>query len=279
MAEHTNIAWCDSTFNPWIGCTQVSPGCDLCYAKTLMDDRLGKARWGVGQPRVRTTTSLWRQPLLWEREHQAFELAHGHRRRVFCASLADVFDNEVPEQWRFDLVKLIAATPHLDWLLLTKRIGNAQEMLDDAMLDLSNGSFGWTRESALGNVWLGATFVDQAEWDRDVYKLIGVPAAVRFVSLEPMLGRIVMDPALITRIEGGSQHGQRFIDWVIVGGESGFPSRPMQIAWPRSVRDQCAAAGVPFFYKQWGGSRPRPKLELLDGVLHQAWPQTAGVVA
>lgn len=100
MAKKTGISWTDSTFNPWIGCTKVSPGCDHCYAGALMDTRWGQVRWGDGQERRRTSPSNWRQPLQWDREYETFASAHGgRRRRVFCASLADVFDPEVPDAW------------------------------------------------------------------------------------------------------------------------------------------------------------------------------------
>ena len=137
MSENTKIEWADSTFNPWIGCTKVGPGCDHCYAEALMDKRWHKVQWGSGQQRARTSAANWKQPLLWEREHEAFALMHGRRRRVFCASLADVFDNEAPIQWRVDLFALIERTPHLDWLILTKRVGNVQRM----MIDVAHGLF------------------------------------------------------------------------------------------------------------------------------------------
>lgn len=158
MAEKTGISWTDSTFNPWIGCTKVGPGCDLCYAEALMDKRWHRVQWGSG--------ANWKQPLLWEKEHEAFMLAHGRRRRVFCASLADVFDNEAPPQWRGELWALVKATPHLDWLILTKRIGNVAGMAP--------------AEGLPSNVWLGATMVNQPEWDRDARKLLAVDASVRY---------------------------------------------------------------------------------------------------
>lgn len=265
--EHTAISWCDSTFNPWIGCTKVSPACDHCYAERLMDTRLGRVQWGAGQARKRTSAATWRQPLAWERDWENFLTLHGRRRRVFCASLADVFDNEVDPQWRADLFALINATPHLDWLLLTKRIGNAAGMLAVTP--------GWLPP----NVWLGATICNQAEADRDIPKLLALPARVRFLSIEPMLG-----PVNLTRIPMGdtcaseccgnwrldvlkgasycgeaerdprdeSDEADSRIDWVICGGESGPQARPMHPDWVRSLRDQCAAAGVPFHFKQWG---------------------------
>jgi protein gp37 len=249
MAEKTGIAWTDSTFNPWIGCTKVGPGCDHCYAEALMDKRWHKVQWGSGQQRARTSAANWKQPLLWEREHEAFALMHGRRRRVFCASLADVFDNEAPPQWRGELWALVKATPHLDWLILTKRIGNVAGMAP--------------AEGLPPNVWLGATMVNQPEWDRDARKLLAVDASVRYVSVEPMLGPIT---------GGLDLHG---LDWVIVGGESGHGARPIRREWVDSLRRECEAAGVAFFFKQWGGASAAAGGCSLDGAEVKQWPCAA----
>ncbi|MGE0350914.1 phage Gp37/Gp68 family protein [Hydrogenophaga sp.] len=290
MSANSKIEWTDHTFNPWIGCTQVSPGCDGCYAKAW-DRRFavsGNAmRWGAGVKRTRTSAANWRQPLKWNKAHAAFFAVHGRRQRVFCASLADVFDNEVDPMWRADLFQLISETPNLDWLLLTKRIGNARSMLPVWYEDPA----AWPESiSAHANVWIGATICNQAEADRDIPKLLQVPARVRFLSMEPLLG-----PVDLTDISDGhadrdiprdyweegfdtedsppavghnaltGERWQRFgewredgprVDWVIVGGESGPNARPMHPSWARSLRDQCAAAGVPFLFKQWGEWMP-----------------------
>lgn len=242
MAETTGIAWTDSTFNPWIGCTKVSPGCDNCYAETL-DKRHrwgGDTHWGAGKPRMRTSAANWRKPLAWNRK----AAESGKPWRVFCASLADVFDNEVPRDWRVDLWNLIEATPHLTWLLLTKRIGNFLRIWS-----------GWTPPP---NVWIGATIVNQEEADRDIPKLLATPAAKRFVSYEPALGPITWrDPpndigeprfSYLERVDG---EGPR-IDWIIVGGESGPWARPFNIQWARDTVNQCRLAGVAPFVKQLG---------------------------
>ena len=256
MAEKTGIAWTDSTFNPWIGCTKVGPGCDHCYAEALMDKRWHKVQWGSGQQRARTSAANWKQPLLWEREHEVFTLSHGRRRRVFCASLADVFDNEAPPQWRGELWALVKATPHLDWLILTKRIGNVNGMAP--------------AEGLPPNVWLGATVVNQEEYDRDAHKLLAVPASVRFLSVEPMLG-----PIDLGYLREWTVSNQRLIDWVIVGGESGHAARPVMRGWIESVRRQCEAAGVPFFFKQWGGASATAGGCALNGTELKAWPVAA----
>ncbi len=279
MAENTAIEWADHTFNPWTGCTKVSPACDHCYAESWAK-RSGTVRWGAGESRRRTTEANWRLPLKWNAQAQR----EGRRFRVFCASLADVFDNEVPVQWRVDLFRLIASTPHLDWLLLTKRIGNALPMMREVAQQCGGG------EQPMPNVWLGATVVTQAEADRDVPKLLSVPARVRFLSIEPMLGPItlpgfnattswcplcakIVPDSLVRPHEG--EHGSAalpcasvydMLHWVICGGESGPHARPMHPDWARSLRDQCEAAGVPFLFKQWGEHtagelRPHPTYE------------------
>lgn len=127
--EYSKIEWTDHTFNPWIGCQHVSPGCDHCDAETMMDHRYGKVEWGPHGERKRTSDANWRQPIKWNAAARAFKKDHGHRPRVFCASLADVFDNKVPLSWREDLFALIRECRRLDWLLLTKRPQNIAKML------------------------------------------------------------------------------------------------------------------------------------------------------
>ena len=276
MSEQTAISWCESTFNPWIGCTKVSPACDHCYAERLMDQRWHRVRWGAGQQRQRTGASTWQTPLYWNSKHQEFERTYGRRRRVFCASLADVFDNEVPPEWQAELFDLIHTTPNLDWLLLTKRIGNAAAMLRD--------SAPWDPSKPPANVWLGATICNQEEADRDIPKLLAVPARVRFLSIEPMLGPVDLTAIRVPLAGESYTEGnvlahkdslnlgapRAAIDWVICGGESGPQARPMHPDWVRSLRDQCAAAGVPFHFKQWGEWCPRGPESLgyssVDGV-------------
>lgn len=260
MSEQTNIEWADSTFNPWIGCTKVGPGCDHCYAASMDARKVfqGVTHWGTGVPRQRTTESNWNQVLRWNDKADEFFAQHGRRRRVFCASLADVFDNEVPNQWRQDLFDLILASPNLDWLLVTKRIGIAKRMLD---------SIACTRGALLtasdlykppANVWLGITVVNQAEADRDIPKLLAIPASVRFLSMEPLLGPVDLRLMEYQESRERTNSGvvlttrRNALDWVIVGGESGDEARPMHPDWVRDLRDQCHAAGVPFLFKQWG---------------------------
>ena len=276
MADNTSIEWCDHTFNPWEGCQKVSPGCDHCYAETRNARYNGTAiNWGPGAPRRRTSAANWRKPLKWNREAEAFMAKHGRRQRVFCASLADVFDNAVDPQWRADLFFLIEQTPNLDWLLLTKRIGNVPNMLP-VPFDFAK---------LYPNVWLGITVVNQEEADRDIPKLLAINACVRFLSMEPLLGHIDLTRiCIVPRVQRSPRAGihidalrGRYVEsgmpfigewdidgpypegapplslnWVIVGGESGPGARPMHPDWACSLRDQCETAAVPFLFKQWG---------------------------
>lgn len=257
MADNTKIEWADHTFNPWEGCQKVGPGCDHCYAETRNARYNGTAiNWGPDAPRRRTSAANWKKPLKWNLDAANFAALHKRRQRVFCASLADVFDNAVPWQWRLDLFSVIADTPELDWLLLTKRIGNVQSMLDDMQVH-------GTLAECFPNVWLGITVVNQDEADRDIPKLQMIPAAVRWLSCEPLLGALDLSDSLHGQVTvgavngiGGVSFGAPAIDWVVAGGESGPGARPMHPDWARSLRDQCAAAGVPFFFKQWGDHFP-----------------------
>ena len=177
MTQNSKIEWTDHTFNPWIGCTKVSLGCDNCYAENLAK-RFNMAEWGTGKPRLLTSDENWKKPIAWNNMAKK----SGVRQRVFCASMADVFDNEVRPEWRQRLWKLIAETPNLDWLILTKRIGNAKTMWPAPIDGIP-----------LSNVWLGISVVNQEEADRDIPKLLATPAHARFLSIEPLLGAINLD--------------------------------------------------------------------------------------
>jgi protein gp37 len=237
MGDSTEISWTDSTFNPWIGCTNISPGCDHCYAE-LMAARYGWARWGK-HPRKRTSPGNWRKPILWNADALAFARAHGgRRRRVFCASLSDWLDNKAPASWRTDLCRLIEQTPALDWLLLTKRPENFRKLVPPT----------W-RDGLPSNVWFGFTAEDAEHYRRRWTIAAAVPARVHFVSYEPAIGPL------------GRLHlsaGAPVPDWIIVGGESGPRARVMNPQWARDVRDQCVALGIAFFLKQWGTYRSNP---------------------
>jgi protein gp37 len=234
MGENSAIEWTDHTFNPWIGCQHVSPGCDHCYAETMMDHRYGKVEWGPHGERKRTSDENWKKPIRWNAEGRAFRREHGHRQRVFCASLADVFDNQVPSRWREDLFALIRECHRLDWLLLTKRPQNILKMLPP---DWGDG---------YPNVWLGITGEDQLRFDQRWTRLQKIPAVIKFVSYEPAIGPLRL-PA----------HGP-FPDWLISGGESGSGARPLKPQWIRDVIADCRHHGVAPFHKQWGSYRNNP---------------------
>jgi protein gp37 len=251
----TSIEWTDFSFNPWTGCTKVSNACDFCYAESWAK-RSGHVTWG--EERRRTSASNWQQPIKWDRQAQN----EGRRDRVFCASLADVFDNQVPSRWRDDLWHLIEQTPHLDWLLLTKRPQNIPKMLPDVRTGTKPWGNGWA------NVWLGTTCENQEIWDRNVEVLGRIPAVVHFVSVEPMLGPIDSGNAFDDAIPDGSPY--RPIKWVICGGESGPHARPMHPEWARGLRDQCVAAGVPFYFKQWGAWTPGENVQRQAGTITTA---------
>lgn len=239
MAENSKIEWTDHTFNPWVGCTKISPACDHCYAEGWAK-RTGQSALWTGERR-RTTPSNWRQPIKWQKEADA----SGVRRRVFCASLADVFDNQVPDEWRADLFELIDQTPNLDWLLLTKRPQNIQRLMRDCNSLNNIGRFAelWP------NVWLGTTVENQDEMAKRRGHLLSIPAAVHFLSCEPLLERVWL-PALDSYWHS--------IDWVICGGESGGGARMMEERWARSLRDECAEMGIAFFMKQMTSKKPIP---------------------
>ncbi len=258
MGETTNISWGDCTYTPWIGCTEVSVGdkgaCVGCYARELAA-RYGFAEWG-NHPRHRTSEANWRRPLAWNRK----AAKDGTRPFVFCASLADVFDNQVPAEWRRDLLDLIRATPHLTWLLLTKRPQNIAKLFDQAYGNdrpTPGLLWDWPRNAAIG-----CTVVTQAEADRDIPVLLAAKAALNpafaFVSMEPL-----MEAVDLTRMQVrigyeypySCLHPRVGLDWVIAGGETDqgkHKARPSAARWFRDLRDQCAAAGVPFHFKQWG---------------------------
>lgn len=233
MAENSNISWTHHTFNPVIGCTKVSAACDFCYAEDHANKWEPLVTWGKpGQKAVhrRTVPSNWRKPLSWN--NAAGKL--GIRYRVFCASMADVFDSDWDDQTRIDMWNLIGATPNLDWLLLTKRPQNIAHMLPGSWGD------GWE------NVWLGTTSENQQEYDRRRLHLLSIPALVHFFSVEPMMSPIIRDLA--------NERGKK--TWYICGGESGPNRRQFNIQWADDLRRSCAETNTPFFFKQDSSHMP-----------------------
>lgn len=247
MGKTTEILWCDHTFNPWWGCTKISEGCANCYADSF-SNRLGLKIWGADADRRFFGDAHWEEPLKWDRAARKA----GIRRKVFCGSMCDVMEDHGDLQHsRVRLYNLIDDTPNLDWLLLTKRPQNFRRFLPATWL-----------ERTRPNVW-GMTTVESAEYLWRVTALLSTPFVLRGLSMEPLLG-----PVDLTRVGSGTRPdgsvgknvlqavergtAMQHLDWVIVGGESGHGARPMSPAWAQSLRDQCVAARVAFFFKQWG---------------------------
>lgn len=239
MAENSKIEWTHHTFNPWIGCTEVSPACDHCYARVLMQDRFKKAEWGKGKERVLASDAMWEKPFVWNRRAEK----NGVRERVFCASLADVFDTEVPDEWRHRLFNLIRVTPHLDWLLLTKRAAKAASYYQSSGMP-------WPV-----NAWIGVT-VESPKYLNRLKAIEAIPAPVRFASVEPLLEPFSEKEAVELC---------RLADWVIVGGESGKDYREMPLSWARMIGYACEEVtlcdgkGAAFFFKQTAGKGEIPE--------------------
>lgn len=312
MAENSNIEWCDHTFNPWIGCTKVSPGCAHCYAESQDNFRSWTPEgWGKGKPRKRTSVANWKKPLQWNRDRElllsqvvkdeafkrnqlkntgpgespwtrergeamsARKKEAENRPRVFCASLADWLDDEVPIEWLADLLDVICRTPHLDWLLLTKRpelfrvrmeetsmyLGE-QCWPDDQPSELYQWQGDWIDGTPPPNVWIGTSVEDGPRKTR-IEHLRQIPAKVRFLSCEPLLA----DISYINLSNG--------IHWVIVGGESGPNARPFDSDWARELREQCRETGTAFFMKQMGGKR-KPFPPIPDDLLLREFPEVKG---
>ena len=246
----TSIAWTEFSWNPWIGCTKVSPGCAHCYAEQNLGAKMrrgGPVLWGPGQPRAKTLG--WDQPAAINRRAER----EGRVIPVF-PSLCDVFDNDTDQRiqldaWRDEFFDLIGRTPNIAWLILTKRPEVAVQPR-------------WSKriEACGGNLWIGASAEDQKAADERVPLLLRIPAKNRFVSAEPLLG-----PLDLTLWRGN-------LDWVIVGGESGPHARPMNLGWARKVRSDCAVSNTLFFFKQVGGPGKEKGGDRLDGEIVQQVP-------
>lgn len=260
MGDKTGIEWTDATWNPVTGCDKVSPGCDRCYAETFAE------RWRGTQGHyfetgfdVQLRPDKLDMPLRWTKP-----------RKVFVNSMSDLFHDKVPDEYIARVFSVMACAERHTFQLLTKRHGRMRSLLNSEAfrelvfkcqaLELPGDVMGdyWP----LPNVWLGVSAEDQKRADLRIPALLDTPAAVRFVSAEPLLGPIDLhtDP-----IAAGSPFWGSQLDWVIVGGESGPGARPMHPDWARSLRDQCVAAGVPFLFKQWGEWSPEDGLNWSEG--------------
>ncbi len=241
MADSTQIAWTDSTFNPWWGCTKIAPGCDNCYAAAF-DKRIGGKHW-ENQPRT-MSEAYWQKPLRWHQQVQATGLMH----KVFCGSMCDWTDNNAPAGQLVRLWDTIRLTPDLDWQLLTKRAVNIKKRLPSD----------W--DEGYDNVWLGVTVENCKHGLKRLEILKTIPAYIRFISVEPLLE--CLGPVDLNGI-----------DWVIVGGESGPHARPMNKDWVYSLQRQCHEQNTPFFFKQWGGTSRDKGGDLINGQQYKNWPE------
>jgi len=263
MAENSAISWTRHTWNPWMGCTKISPACDGCYAEALMDKRYGKVQWG-NAPRVRTGAHTWNDPFRWQRQAEK----DGDRPFVFCASLADIFDNQVDPQWRADALDVMRKTPRLVYLLLTKRPQNIVKMVKEVGFMPNNIAFGTT--------------IEDGERARKNLPHLIVAAGLRplflFASCEPLLGDLgdlspwmTGDPHTQRLLEGERfEHGIKIgadgwaklpaVGWWITGGETdqgSHKARPTHPDWFRNIRDQALAHGLAYHHKQNGEWIPR----------------------
>jgi protein gp37 len=250
MGKDSGIEWTDHTFNPWWGCEKVSPACDRCYAESSAK-RWGHDIWGKDSPRRFFGDKHWNEPMKWELD----AIRAGKPALVFCASMADVLEaREDLDLHRARLWRLIEATPHLRWLLLTKRPENYETMLPAEWL-----------ERPRQNVWIGTTVENKRRADERIGHLVKVKAAVRWLSVEPLLDELDLSADFRTalleetgRVDDRGIHmvcteAAPLIHWVIVGGESGHDCRIMDLNWARKIVEDCRKAGVAPFVKQLGG--------------------------
>lgn len=306
MSDGTKISWADATWSPVVGCTKVSAGCDNCYAirtahrmtanpnPLVSQAYAGTEAGGEWTGKVNLLAGRLDQPLRWRKP-----------RRIFVNAQSDLFHKDVPDSFIGAVFDIMSKAPHHTFQILTKRHGRMRALLnrwatqvpDDlpqykAAFRSHGGQWSMVRQWPLPNVWLGVSVEDQATADLRIPALLDTPAAVRWISAEPLLGPVdlrewVHTPECLSDDDDGPPWCtcglflSGGLGWVVVGGESGPGARPMHPAWARSLRDQCASAGVAFHFKQWGehgqdGRRvgKRAAGDLLDGVRHHEWPAT-----
>jgi protein gp37 len=271
MGKETGIKWTDSTYNSWWGCTKVSPACDHCYAEGV-DRRTGENHWGHGAPRRLLSEHARNEPYRWQRDADAFEAEHGRRRRVFTLSMGDLFDNEVPDEWRQRHFDTMQDCDRLEWQICTKRISNLPKMIPHDWTPTSFQKLGADDEDTHmcwpQHVGVLITIVTQAEADRDVPRLLeykrrfGIPWVG--ISYEPAQEGV----SFITWL------GDDGLDWIIFGGKSGaqWNDRPFHLGWARNVMLECNAFGTAFFMKQVAAFRPTDDMIPADLMIRQ-WPK------
>lgn len=306
MPEKTKIEWADHSWSPWRGCTKVSPGCANCYAETLSKRNpavLGQ--WGKGAPRV--LAKNWGDPVKWNQYktcdcgairchvHDLQAMCpicrSGYRRPRVFPSLCDWLDDEVPIEWLAQFLATIHATPNLDWLLLTKRPENWTRVRDAAskgnlLMPAAKWIYHWFHGEAPDNVWFGVSVEDQERADKRIPLLRYIPAKLRWLSVEPLIGPV--DLRLVYQMSGFPNHitkegyarGHNFpIHWAVIGGESGPGARPCSVDWVRSAAAQCKVVDVPVFVKQIGAYPVADERELwMQAGKPEDWQPRAGLV-
>jgi protein gp37 len=269
--KNTTIGWTDHTINFWWGCTQVSPACLNCYAEKFAAYAGNRVfghliKWGAGQSRGERLAAARKEAMALNLK--AFKL--GTRYRVFVNSMSDWLDEEVPTQWLAWLLETIFLCPNLDFQLLTKRPQNWRGAMEAVITYKDDGPIfrcksiiaNWLINLPPANVWIGTTVEDQVRANLRIPQLLAIPAKVRFLSMEPLLSSVRIEVPSAIRPKNDNNSLMGGINWLITGGESGAADkhRFTHPDWIRSLRDQCLAAGVPFFFKQWGDWIPLDQL-------------------
>jgi protein gp37 len=312
VSDGTKIEWTDATWNPITGCSVVSPGCTNCYAMKLAGGRLKHTVSRVGLTIDTKAGAVWNGEVRLNQHWLTQPIAWGRPRRVFVCAHGDLFHESVPDAWIDRIFAVMAMAPRHTFQVLTKRAARMAEYVVAAAgrvadnverFDRYNpgkvipGQYAYARSMQwpLPHVWLGVSVEDQKRADERIPLLLRTPAAVRWLSCEPLLGAVRLDNGdtswlscdgraddghcCTTHDETGARHFHG-IDWVVAGGEFGHGARPMHPGWARSLRDQCVAAGVPFFFKQWGAWAPgyvehgnELPYELLATARQHEWPQ------
>jgi protein gp37 len=272
VGKETGIPWTDSTYNSWWGCTKVGPACDHCYAEST-DNRAGGGHWGPGADRRLLSENARNEPLRWHRNADKFFAEHGRKRRVFTLSMGDLFDNEVPEEWRRGHMEIMEKTSNLEWQICTKRISNLPKMVPiewrypHIARNLSGREdAGWPR-----HVGVLVTIVTQAEANRDLPRLLAMKKQFDIpwvgVSWEP-----AQEPIDFMEWVDGTNYGAA-LDWIIFGGKSGqkWNDRPFSVDWARPVMEQCSWGGCAFFFKQVAAAQPKEHMIPKELFVRQ-WP-------
>ena len=276
MSDKTAIEWAEATWNPVTGCTKISPGCKFCYAERITE------RWGQKFTEIKLHPDRLFQPLHWKKP-----------RRIFVCSMSDLFHESIPDDFVESIFAIMAETPRHQYQVLTKRAEQMRQTVKWWNNLPSENDHLYPFVSPVPNIWLGVSVENQEQADKRIPVLLETPAAVRFLSVEPLLGPVDLRNWLPHVREGAiSEMWIPGMNWVIVGGESGGPRERMMVEdsgcndrsgaiwvpkdstlkWTRSLRDQCVASGVPFFFKQWGGPTPKSGGRLLDGKEWSEYP-------